>query len=265
MIASDPQEQSSSHLLIRYISSRLSRRRMSPIWNECSREGNKSILDDGGRLKPVRFNFRGDAPTVLMSIFKSFLRISSFREMSRTGKFNLIDFFRGKCTTRSGESLADFRRFTNIQLESRHDYIQLFFPSPEPSAVMHDAPVVTPEVSAAFSTDAALRGELLMNLDRMTKFWDFKMTVHDDGKVSFALSEDFLEKPAREVILRNGSSKFHNLLRLTRVIKSLYSLSLPIYAYAFQEFLIKNVAPAIGAPETTVQYWRIAIPPEPST
>lgn len=159
----------------------------------------------------------------------------------------------------TGESLLDLRKFDNQDLEARHDYIQYMFPSPEPSGANPDAPVATIEDANAFAENQKLKDELLLNLNRMLIFWDFEMESGSDGSIKFSLSKKFNSKKAKQVILRNNS-KFHNFLRLTRVVKSLFFLGLPQYAYAFQLFLLDVVAGQVKASDTTIEYWRTAIP-----
>ena len=180
----------------------------------------------------------------------------SSRRIAKT----VTQFFKGEGKSEWNESLETYRAFTDTELEDRHNYVQYFFPSPEPSAFNSSAPIVTKEDEVAFREDKFLRDQLLMNLTRMLIFWEFTMTQTEDDKIQFALASSFVEKEAIDVILRHPHHKHHNLLRLTRVTKSLHSLGLTQHAVAFQHFLIHVLAPVIDAPPRTLQFWQEAIP-----
>lgn len=145
-----------------------------------------------------------------------------------------------------------------MDLETRHDYIQFMFPSTEVSQFNSVAPVVTEEVMEAFRQEESMRLELLLNLRRIAQFWDFSLSEEPDN-ISFSLKPEFHSKPSSDVIFRN-TSKFHNFLRLTRVIKSLYALGLEPYAYALKKFAIDVLKDTIKVPLTTVKFWRDSIP-----
>ena len=182
--------------------------------------------------------------------------LPSSRRVAKT----VTQFFKGEGKSEWNESLDTYRAFTDTELEDRHNYVQYFFPSPEPSAFNSSAPIVTKDDEIAFRNDKVLRDELLLNLTRMLVFWEFTMTHTDDDKIQFALASSFVEKEAMDVILRHPRHKHHNLLRLTRVTKSLHSLGLTQHALAFQHFLIHVLAPVIDAPARTLQFWQEAIP-----
>ena len=172
----------------------------------------------------------------------------------------VTQFFKGEGKSEWNESLDTYRAFTDTELEDRHNYVQYFFPSPEPSSYNSSAPIVTKDDEIAFLNDKSLRDELMLNLTRMLIFWEFTMTQTEDDKIQFALASSFVEKEAIDVILRHPQHKHHNLLRLTRVTKSLNALGLTQHALAFQHFLIHVLAPVIDAPARTLQFWQEAIP-----
>lgn len=170
----------------------------------------------------------------------------------------ILQLFRHEKKTPAGDSLDDLRKQSNKVLEDRHDYIQFMFPSIETSQFNRTAPVVTEGVAAAFRQDENMSHELLLNLRRICIFWDFSIKEEHD-KILFSLKPEFFSKRAKEVIFRN-SSKFHNFLRVTRVIKSLYTLGLEPYAYALKKFVINDLKDTIKVPLTTVKFWEDSIP-----
>jgi len=154
--------------------------------------------------------------------------------------------------------LEDLRALSNADLETRHDCIQFMFPSTDVSQYNSVAPVVTNEVIECFKGNKNLRDELLLNLHRILEFWDFAITEENDV-IKFLLKPEFMGKPSSEVIFRN-TSKFHNFLRLTRVIKSLHILGLEHYALALKKFAIETLKDTIKVPLTTVKFWKDSIP-----
>lgn len=109
-------------------------------------------------------------------------------------------------------------------LESRHDYIQWFFPLPERSPFNPTAPPLTPAVIAAFRCNPALRDALLAAFLRMLVFyglgWEKGVAVRDDAR---------WERASRRWWFGFG----HNHLRITRILRCLRVLGLEEVAGGF--------------------------------
>jgi hypothetical protein len=151
----------------------------------------------------------------------------------------IIDFYREESGNNNGHRLSEILSWSDGALEMDHDYIQWLFPSNEPSNFNADAPVLTQEDAAIFKADPELRAKVKESFLRILKFFEFELTP--ENKVV-----PLQETP---VWLRAFN---HNMLRATRVIKSLRLLGLELYALAFFS-AIEKYRPNLS--ENTLKYW----------
>jgi hypothetical protein len=164
----------------------------------------------------------------------------------------LIEFHRGKANDPQGRSLLDYWSFSDVQMESRHDFIQWMFPLEEPSRYNPTAPVLTFADRKAFEDDPTLRDHLLRSFDRFLAFLGLER--NGDRVVP---APDFEAKRWR------FAEPNHNWLRITRVLNSLRLLGLPAQAEAFHqglEDLIEQGKARIS--EDTREYWNHATFPD---
>lgn len=160
----------------------------------------------------------------------------------------LVQFHRGKSKDSQGRSLADYWAFSDVQMESRHDFIQWMFPLEEASRFNPGAPTLTQNDREAFEDDPVLRDHLLRSFDR---FLTFLGLTRDGDRVVPA--SDFEAKKWR------FTEPNHNWLRISRVLASLRLLGLPAQAEAFHqglESLIEQGKARISA--DTREYWNKA-------
>lgn len=141
----------------------------------------------------------------------------------------------------SGYTLEQILAWDNDDWEEQHDFIQILFPTDEPSMFNADAPVLDAATIAAFRADPMLRHRLRKSFDRWLAFCGVART--DDGL-------DF-DSPNPQVWKRQN----HNWLRITRVLRSLRLLGLPEEAQAFFA-LLNTIQSRIGT--TTWRYWERA-------
>jgi hypothetical protein len=163
----------------------------------------------------------------------------------------IVAFYQGGRDT-AGRTLAEIVSWNDDRLEAVHDYIQWLFPTPQPSGINPDAPIVTDASAAAFAADPVLRDRLRGALERMLVFYGLRRkgsrVVIDAG--AFALRS--------RVWLRPGN---HNHLRLTRIMQSLTALGLRDDALALRRCLLEDVC---GGPqgdnvsERTRGFWNAA-------
>jgi opioid growth factor receptor-like protein len=116
-------------------------------------------------------------------------------------------------------------------LEAQHDFIQWLFPLPERSQFNFRSPILTEAVIDAFAAKPQLRANLRRALDRMLAFYGLAMT-ESGGPLVVSPTPDFAER--RKVWLRPYN---HNHLRLTRILRSCYLLSLRAEAAALGGYL----------------------------
>ena len=152
----------------------------------------------------------------------------------------LVDFYAGTGTDNHGRSLAEIQAWDDGQLETVHNYIQWLFPLPEASAYNPDAPLLTDADIAVFHDRPDLLTAMGKSLARMRAFYGLPT-----GKA----------RQAQWVTPGN-----HNMLRLSRILRSLHLLGLENEAQALLrdlEALYKAGAGAVIGP-VTLGYWRRA-------
>lgn len=157
----------------------------------------------------------------------------------------IIDFYREECGNNNGHYLRDILGWSDGALEMDHDYIQWLFPSNEPSNFNADAPVLTQEEAAIFQADPELQEKVKESYLRILKFFELE------------LSEGEVVRPVAgtPVWLRAFN---HNMLRATRVIKSLRLVGLEKYALAFSDFLEDFAWKNDHISDNTLKYWNSA-------
>jgi hypothetical protein len=153
----------------------------------------------------------------------------------------ILQFYRGTGTDNRGRRLDDILSWDDAQLENNHDYIQWLFPLPEPSGFNPGAPTLVQADIVAFRQYGALRRAVLTSLGVMRRFYGL------DGATARQASW-----------LTPGN---HNMLRLTRIIRSLHLLGLDEEAAALLRDL--ETIYASGAARTigpvTLGHWRRAM------
>ncbi|WP_309093292.1 opioid growth factor receptor-related protein, partial [Phenylobacterium sp.] len=145
----------------------------------------------------------------------------------------LLAFLEGQGVDGRGRSLFDVLAFDDAALELNHDFIQWLFPLPEPSGAVPDAPVLTPEETAAIRGSSLAQCALAAATDRLDQFYrrtDGWLRPHD-----------------------------HNHLRITRIIRSLRLLVGDAAADAFRDAVLWRVE-AMRAPVSARSrgYWTTA-------
>lgn len=171
-------------------------------------------------------------------------------------KRTILGFMRGECTSPVGDRLEDIWEWTNQRIEMDHDFIQWAFPSNEPSGLNRDAPTMTLDDHLEFMQDYDLQATMKRSFLRMLDYFGFVLV--EDGnktlgeKVVIECMEPTDERPEP---LQWMNEFNHNMLRVTRVLKSLRLTGLERYAFAFFEALsvFKNAVSS-----RTYNFWRTA-------
>ena len=145
----------------------------------------------------------------------------------------LVRFYRGDAPDARGRTLDDILAWDDEQLEAVHDYIQWLFPLDEPSRFNRDAPLLTAADRLAFR-QPTVAGNLRRALDRMLAFYGFAL---DRSAATPRIVRSAQWKDRSQEWLHAGN---HNLLRLTRMIRSLallgeVDLATALYAALRQE------------------------------
>jgi hypothetical protein len=164
----------------------------------------------------------------------------------------IVDFYLGRAPDYRGRRLADIWRWDHDRLEETHDYIQVLFPSVEPSRFNARAPLLDEATIAAFRGSEELRRNLATSLDVMLRFYGL---ARDPATGRVVRGPAFAERAANWLTPCD-----HNFLRITRILKSLVALGLPDHARAFFDCLadIYTTHAAEIGPETFA-FWKAAV------
>lgn len=183
------------------------------------------------------------------------------RKMSTTSQQPfLVRFFDPStaATDPRNRSLATILSWPDSTLESSHDYIQILFPLPEES-MFSFAPIVKPEIRAAFLARPELRLSLRRALERMLKFYGLQFTnasLEDNDNGNGSTGEAITRGPNFASATRNWLTKFnHNHLRMTRILRSLRVLGLSSEAAALHHFLSTDEKVVRSASPRSQMYW----------
>lgn len=170
-------------------------------------------------------------------------------------KYVIIQFYSGKSADVRGRMLQDIWQQNHEWLEKTHDYIQWLFPLTERSRFNPNAPILTDDDIQEFRNREDLRNNLVTSLKLMLGFYGLSCQESKDGTIEINLDKSFLER--KKIWVHWGN---HNHLRITRILKSLHSLGLEIYAQAFFKCLqeISNLEKG-EITKLTFSHWQDAI------
>jgi hypothetical protein len=164
------------------------------------------------------------------------------------GDSAIVRFYRGETADDRGRTLDAILAWDDGRLEAVHDYIQWLFPLDEPSRFNASAPLLTAADRAAFR-QPALAANLRRALERMLAFYGFALQPTTPPRVT--RSDRWPDQAA--VWLHAGN---HNLLRLTRIIRSLALLGQPELSRALYDGLRTECEGRVTA--VTLEYWKEA-------
>ena len=167
----------------------------------------------------------------------------------------LLTFYAGTGWDDRGRTFDDVLRFTHVELEDVHDYIQWVFPLFQRSGANPAAPVLDDRTAEAFRRDQSLRRQMRRIFDVMLGFYGLEMVVAN-GAIRVNQNASFQERRAVWLTRNN-----HNFLRLTRILKCLSILHASDLSRALLACLLEIDAqyPAVISTHT-IRYWRDAVP-----
>ncbi len=138
-------------------------------------------------------------------------------------KSPLVSFYLGKGVDNRGRTFSDIINWDYESLESVHDFIQWLFPLKVPSAHNLEAPILSEADIAEFNNSAVLRSNVIKALSLMLDFYGF--SLKSDHVIR---SNRYREQASNWLSYGN-----HNMLRITRILKSLCVLGFNDYAQQF--------------------------------
>lgn len=150
---------------------------------------------------------------------------------------------------------SDFIYADDWTIEYLHTYIQYAFPLKEASNFNPTAPILTDDEIEWIRTPAgdAARNNLMLMFNRMLTFYGFAYT----SESQIVLADDFEKR--RDTWLTYGN---HNMLRITRILKSLTLLGHETEAkkfFAALKWLYDNDDNACKSIGKSFEYWENAV------
>jgi hypothetical protein len=153
-------------------------------------------------------------------------------------KDTIVNFVALHGKDHKGRRYVDYLAFSDNELEINHDFIQWMFPLHEPSGFSGNCPILSPEI-----------------VEETTRLLNFKYQIEAGvGRISrfLGIGQHF-DIDIQRNHFHNGN---HNLLRITRIIRSLRLLEREDLAKQFYDDVM--VGAMLAQPEisaVTRQYW----------
>lgn len=162
----------------------------------------------------------------------------------------VIDFYCDGGVDSNGRTLDDMVEMSDRELEFHHDIIQWMFPLHEASNFNPNCPLVDEKSAAALRADSNAQARMREVLNRFASFlgfnWDEKGQFESDRNLK-----------ANRTNWQTPSN--HNLLRITRVIRSLRLFGLETEAQNFFAVVYESARQSGCLSEQTAAFWRLAL------
>ena len=157
----------------------------------------------------------------------------------------IIDFLEGKTTDYKGRTFDDIIQSDDETLEKCHDAIQQIFPLHLESKYAHTYPIVDKDVINKINESLEASHEIRCNLVKAKKRFE----------KFYGIGHDYFDPDKQRKWCKNGN---HNLLRITRIIRSLRLFGLEDDARDFWR-KVMTVGDALEISDTTIDYWSKAM------
>jgi hypothetical protein len=162
----------------------------------------------------------------------------------------LLLFQRGRGTDHAGRLIGLIHQFDFRELEWTHDYIQWLFPLVTRSQFNDVAPLLTEEDRAEFNRNPVIHRNFRISLQLMWEFYGFRQNDRGD----LQRIERWEERRDNWLTRDN-----HNLLRITRILRSSMLCGFMPEAQAFFDALMKAAADHPGIIGRSEQFWKSAV------
>lgn len=137
-------------------------------------------------------------------------------KMENKAPSKLLCFYSGGIPDCEGRLFDDILSFSDEELEKYHDYIQWIFPTDEPSRFNKNAPLLTEVELEDFQKSKVVQANFFKALSRIMKFYGLNVAFDKNNRlILFEKAYNFEER-----INKWCKSNNHNLLRITRILKS---------------------------------------------
>lgn len=161
---------------------------------------------------------------------------------------DIVQFYRGEIPNNEGNFIDEILSWSFDRLEMDHSYIQWLFPLEEKSNFNIDAPILTTNDIKEFRKDVILQEKFLFSFHKILLFFGF---VLEGNNIRVQIDGEY-HKDAKWLF--RGFN--HNMLRITRVLRSLYLLEQEELSKKFLEVL-RNYRDCVS--ENTWNFWESAI------
>ncbi|GAA5880140.1 hypothetical protein JCM3774_004162 [Rhodotorula dairenensis] len=149
---------------------------------------------------------------------------------------------RAKC-----QELQDELRGNWDELESRHDFVQWFFPIRE-QGVNWEAQPLQPHEVQGIKADPEAMARLLESYRIMLAFYGLRLVNETTGELALADTVPARSPASYLRRFRNLESNPHNFLRITRILKCLGEFGLERYPPSFLLFILALQSPSASSP-----------------
>jgi hypothetical protein len=156
-----------------------------------------------------------------------------------TDKARILNFLIGVSPDYRNRMFKDMLLLSDYDLEKCHDQIQWMFPLHEESNHADVYPILTKDVTDAAKDDPTVIGNMLLAKRRMEQFYGLQ-PKNEEKQKSWCRDRN------------------HNLLRVTRIIRSLRLFGLEDEAQAFYDKVFK-VGYRVCINVTTLRFWEKAM------
>jgi hypothetical protein len=162
----------------------------------------------------------------------------------------LVLFHRGRGTDHAGRRISAIHQFDFQELEWTHDYIQWLFPLVTRSHFNKMAPLLNEADRAEFHRDPVIRRNFLISLELMWEFYGFQPAENDGLKRTERWEE------CRDNWLTRDN---HNLLRITRILRSSMLCGFVPEARSFLDAVMKAASERSGVCGRSPEFWKTAV------
>jgi|SRR5579859_1817458 len=166
----------------------------------------------------------------------------------------LLNFYTGVAPDDIGRYLSEILKWSDDELELRHDYIQWLFPLIERSGFNPSAPVLDGQTIQEFQSRPDLQRVMRSSFLRMLGFYGLEIVESRPPTVRRA--SFFTERSKNWLTFSN-----HNHLRITRILKSMRILGLDVEATALFDCLAsiyneESTKDFPGISDETFRFWK---------
>lgn len=175
------------------------------------------------------------------------------KPLPRLSKEKLFEkFYLNQGRDIEGRTLLQIQNMNFNKKESCHNYIQWLFPTDQASKFNHRAPQFDMEQFEIFSQNATIKENVKLSFLKMLEFYGLE---YQENTMIVQKRSNFDDRAKNWLTKGN-----HNLLRISRILRSLNLFGLITTAQALQQFLM-SLQPHPAITKNNMDFWTKAIQP----